>query len=529
MKRFGVVAAIASLVVAQIAPAGVGSLSLVDASGLEYFINSDVTFSTSTMASGAVSDATYTTSVTATTSAGGTTMAPLSNAFDGYNNMFVNGVVYNMNGGTSPDGDCSNRQFEFAEQMIGDIAVSRKVFVPDNDEFCRWINTFRNTGGAAQDVAVTIFSNLGSDSDTVLVETSTPPAAATKSDNWAVSFENYTGGVSPSPRLGHVFQGPNRVLGISNIQFLTGNDEPFWEYEFELAPGEVCSIMNFVTGQPSKVAARVKCQELTALTANALACIAEADQQYIKNFDLIAPTVSMTSTVDNPTNVTPIPVTVTFSEAVTGFDVTDIVPTNATVDDFSGAGSSYTFDLTPLAVGTVTASIAADVAQDSAGNGNVEAQTFSRAFDNVGPTVTMTSTVADPTNIITVIPVTVTFSNPVTGFELADITVLNAELGGFSGSGNTYYFTVTPLLVTGTVGADIRPGVCTDLAGNPNQAAEFRRQVRPAQSCFNRVVPKNDGSTAKASMGDLLVLSLAVSILLGLGQRARRRNTRRGA
>ena len=524
MKRFGVVAGIAAMVLAQFAPAGVGSLSLVDASGLEYFINSDVTFSTSTMASGAVSDATYTTSVAATTSGGGTTVAPLMNAFDGYNNMFVNGFVYNMNGGTTPDGACSNRQFLFADQAIGNITVSRKVFVPDNDEFCRWINTFTNTGGITETVNVTIFSDLGSDADTVLVETSTPPAAATTSDNWAVSFENYTAGTSPSPRLGHVFQGPNRRVGLKDIDFLSGNDQPFWEYELSLAPGETCAIMNFVTGQPSRVDARTKCQELTALSANALACIAEAEGQYIKNFDLIAPTVSITSTVENPTNVTPIPVTVTFSEPVTGFTGTDVVPLNATVDNFTGTGSAYSFDLTPLAVGTVEAAIAADVAQDAAGNGNEEAQTFSRSFDNVGPSVTMTSTVPDPTNIVTVIPVTVTFSTSVTGFELSDITALNAELGGFSGSGDTYFFTITPLQIMGTVGADIHAGVCTDLAGNSNlAAAAFRRDVRPAQSCFNRVIPKNEGAASKASVGDILVLGLAVSMLLGLGQRARRR------
>lgn len=525
MKRFVVALGIAAVVLTQSAGAGVGSLSLVDASGLEYFINSDVTFSTSTMASGAASDASYTSSVTATTSVGGTTLSPLSNAFDGYSNLFVNGEVYNMNGGTTPDGDCSNRQFLFAPQMIGNIEVSRKVFVPDNDEFCRWINVFTNTAATTQNVMVTIFNDLGSDADTVLVETSTPPAAATTSDNWAVSFENYTGGISPSPRLGHVFQGPNRQVSITDIDFLTGNDQPFWEFTLTLEPGEMCAVMNYVTGQPSKLAARVKCQELAALQGSALECIAEAERQYIKNFDLVRPSVTITSSVENPTSVTPIPVTVTFSESVTGFDETDVVPTNSTLDEFSGAGSSYTFELTPIAVGKIKADIAADIAVDAAGNGNNKAKTFSRDFDNVGPAVTMTSSVPDPTNIITVIPVTVTFSSDVMNFDATDILPYNAELGGFGGSGNEYFFTLTPLRVSGTVGADIRANVCTDLAGNGNQAATpFRRDVRPVQSCFNRVMPK-DGSTTQAALGDLLMLSLAMAILLGLGIAQRRRSS----
>ena len=42
-----------------------------------------------------------------------------------------------------------------------------------------------------------------------------------------------------------------------------------------------------------------------------------------------------------------IPVTVAFSESVSGFSAAGLIVTNATVVNFSGSGSSYSFTLTP--------------------------------------------------------------------------------------------------------------------------------------------------------------------------------------
>ena len=71
----------------------------------------------------------------------------------------------------------------------------------------------------------------------------------------------------------------------------------------------------------------------------------------------------------------PIPVTVTFSEPVNNFSVRDISVANGSADNFVGSDgdSVYTFDVTPNAIGVVTVDIAADVAEDSDGNGNTAA------------------------------------------------------------------------------------------------------------------------------------------------------------
>ncbi|MBK8286757.1 MAG: hypothetical protein IPK97_18875 [Ahniella sp.] len=66
-----------------------GEQALTDLSGFEYFINTDITFSTSSSASGAASEASYAAPVNVTTAMNGTVSTTLSDAFDGYNSLCV--------------------------------------------------------------------------------------------------------------------------------------------------------------------------------------------------------------------------------------------------------------------------------------------------------------------------------------------------------------------------------------------------------------------------------------------------------
>ena len=58
-------------------------------------------------------------------------------------------------------------------------------------------------------------------------------------------------------------------------------------------------------------------------------------------FDKTAPTVVISSSKPNPTNVSPIPLTITFSEDVTGFTDGDITYTSGgSLSGFSGSGKN---------------------------------------------------------------------------------------------------------------------------------------------------------------------------------------------
>ena len=66
--------------------------------------------------------------------------------------------------------------------------------------------------------------------------------------------------------------------------------------------------------------------------------------------------------------------------------------------------------------------------------------------------------------------VTITFSEPVTGFEKGDVTVGNGTATALSGSGSSYTATITPA-ASGTVTVDVAENVAEDGASNGNTAA----------------------------------------------------------
>src|SRR5574338_513234 len=170
----------------------------------------------------------------------------------------------------------------------------------------------------------------------------------------------------------------------------------------------------------------------------------------------------------NPTNTSPIPVTATFSEAVTGFALEDITVTNGAAGVLAGGPSVYTFNVTPASNGLVSVNVAAGVATDSAGNGNTAATTLSRTYDSVSPSITLTSSALNPTNAP--FGVTATFSESVSDFLSSDVTTNNGILSGFAGSGTTYTFVITPSS-EGLVTVDVATAKAHDAAGNGNTPA----------------------------------------------------------
>ncbi len=290
-----------------IPPKATGSVSLTDGSGLQWFFNDNITFNTTSSASGAASEAEYVAPVSATTQAGGIVSATLNDAFDGYNSICfsadntvaqcatgnANFSFYNQNGASTVDATCAGgRQVLFNPQTIGNLTVSRKVFVPTNDSFARWQNIITNNGATPQTVTLITANNLGSDNNTIITGTSSGNLTAEVADTWVTSMQNYApDGTSTDPRLGHVLRGPGSSVGLAGINFVNSDDNPFWGYTFTLAPGETKIIVNFATGQPSKAAAAAKAAELANLTnPNALTCMSATDKSRVANFSVEPPT-----------------------------------------------------------------------------------------------------------------------------------------------------------------------------------------------------------------------------------------------
>ncbi len=154
---------------------------------------------------------------------------------------------------------------------------------------------------------------------------------------------------------------------------MVGTDRTVWSYSYDVPSGSTGAATVTISG------ADVAGNSNQAATNSTF------------TIDNTPPSVSLSSTASEPTGVSPIPVTVTFSEAVTGFSIADITVGNGTAGDFTAvSGTVYRFTVTPAAQAAVTVNVGAGVAQDSAGNGNSAAAQLSRTY-RLLPTLVLTS------------------------------------------------------------------------------------------------------------------------------------------
>ncbi|MGI9118873.1 MAG: Ig-like domain-containing protein [Acidimicrobiales bacterium] len=136
---------------------------------------------------------------------------------------------------------------------------------------------------------------------------------------------------------------------------------------------------------------------------------------------------------------------------------------------FDYLGASVAVDGETIVTGAPYDDIGANPDQGSA-------SVFFAPADTAGPTVTIDQAAgqADPTSAAPV-NFTVVFSEPVTGFDAADV-VLGGTAGGtlaatVTGSGTTYNVAVTGMTTSGTVTATVAAGATSDAAANPSVAS----------------------------------------------------------
>ncbi len=186
--------------------------------------------------------------------------------------------------------------------------------------------------------------------------------------------------------------------------------------------------------------------------------------------DLERPEVTIEGPTE-PLGIAGFKVTITFSEPVEGFELEDIQVTNGTASKFTKISpQEYTATITPEGTGEVRVEVSGDVAEDRSGNGNIAGAPLVLEADLERPEVTIEGPM-EPLGIAG-FKVTITFSEPVEGFELEDIQVTNGTASKFTKiSPQEYTATITPE-GTGEVRVEVSGDVAEDRSGNGNRAAE---------------------------------------------------------
>ena len=156
--------------------------------------------------------------------------------------------------------------------------------------------------------------------------------------------------------------------------------------------------------------------------------------------------------------------------------------------------------------GNITVDVAAAVAVDANDNPNTPATQAVQAFDTLPPALTITDDKVDTTinSADGNITYTFTFSQDVTGFTAADITVANGTKGTFAGSGSVYTLVVTPDAgKEGNITVDVSTTDVIDSAGNqataPAQYTQAFDTLRPTIAIASNLANLKSGETASLS------------------------------
>ena len=263
---------------------------------------------------------------------------------------------------------------------------------------------------------------------------------------------------------------------------LTTGAEGNTEYIFDITPNPDFQDDVTITVNQSDITDPAGNPMTTSMDATATARI-----------DNVAPEVTviripMTAENEPEPQNTAFPITVVFSESVTGFDATDLTITapteiqnTVTATLLSGeTETEYTFNISPnsgaqipIFEGDITITVNAGAVTDTAGNSSTVSDPATVHFDTILPEVTEITGV--PTIVKNVaFDITITFTEKVTEFDLIDIAKTGpAEVSPPSGTdGINYILTITPHSNSeGPVTITVNPNTVVDLAGNRNTAS----------------------------------------------------------
>ncbi|QNX59914.1 BapA/Bap/LapF family large adhesin [Acinetobacter seifertii] len=192
--------------------------------------------------------------------------------------------------------------------------------------------------------------------------------------------------------------------------------------------------------------------------------------------DITPPTLAISASDLNLAAGESTTVTFTFSEAVTGFDATDVAVAGGTLTGLTTTdGVSWTATFTQDGTATPPSlSVANGTYTDLAGNLGSGASLAGLTADITPPTLAIS---ASDLNLAAgeTTTVTFTFSEPVTGFDVSDVTLAGGTLAGLASTdgGKTWTATFTQDGTATPPSLSVANGTYTDLAGNLGSGASL--------------------------------------------------------
>jgi hypothetical protein len=353
-------------------------------------------------------------------------------------------------------GETAQVTITFSEAVTGfsndDLSVANGTLsaVSSSDGGLTWTATFTPTLGVSDTTNLIILDNTGvsdaagntgngtSDSANYVVETRVPTATVVVADTALSVGETSLVTITFSEAVSGFDNGDLTVSNgtLSNVSSTDGGVT--WTATFTPA-SNVTDTSNLISLDTTGV---------SNVSGNAGVGVVDSNNYAIDTVRPGATIVVGDTTLGIGQTTT---VTISFTEAVSGFDLSDLSVANGVLSNLasSDAGLTWTATLTPTAgINDATNLILLDASnvQDSAGNAGVGiAISANYALDATRPTATIV--VANPNlGVGQTTLVTFTFTEAVTDFDLSDLSVTNGDLSNLTSSdgGRTWTATFTP-------------------------------------------------------------------------------------
>jgi len=158
-------------------------------------------------------------------------------AFDGAMQLTVNGnQFYTSSATVSVDG----REIECGKLNVGNVEVSRRIYVDAEEGYCRWIDIFENKTGSELPLSIQYYTNTGGSTGQVV---SASGKAEVTDKDWAV----VTGPAGPSsnPSLVHILSSRNSRVRPT-LQYRLNDDNLYYNATLTVPTGKTVALCFFV-------------------------------------------------------------------------------------------------------------------------------------------------------------------------------------------------------------------------------------------------------------------------------------------
>jgi Ca2+-binding RTX toxin-like protein len=209
------------------------------------------------------------------------------NISNGTSDAYDGGLVFSGYSPATPEAteDGGREVVTAATTVDTHFSVKRKIYVPGSGTrgYARFLEIITNNSTSAQSYSLILNTNLGSDSSTQLIRTSSGDATLGATDRWMITDDADASG---DPSMAHIFANNQGNVKPAVTVPSTGNIQ--YQYDLSFNPGETKIVMHFASQNPDQATAISTAQWLAGIPTEVLSGMSAAEKNQVVNFALSA-------------------------------------------------------------------------------------------------------------------------------------------------------------------------------------------------------------------------------------------------